>query len=193
MPDLLSRVLAEIDPRRTFDEVARCMDRVMETRPRLPSVVRDWQEFCMIIVDVYMHLEGATFKPPRLLRSGVFLQDMGRCSDAMDKIFGRDGMRVAFGMASRGVGGGLRAVLNTMAKGMAEMEAERRIADTVERIWFSLPFQGKVLVIRQYLQQFGHLLAPDVIERIASDIHGFPKVLCHHPRIIQRRREMGQE
>jgi len=188
----LERLLEEIDPSRTLDEVAARVDRAVNSFPYGSAVVTDVEDFEELIGRFYAHVEGEVLSIGE--RRGFHPElDAGYASQVLNGAYGPQGWKAAFEMARTGVEGGLRGVLTTLAERMAVMYARNEIGARVYAFWEELSPEEWLEAAEEYVDKFGHLLPSELTEGGAWRLKGdFAAVLAEHPFIIRRIRRVGR-
>jgi len=74
---------------------------------------------------------------------------------------------------------------------MAEEYAMNQIRSNISDFWETLSVDEKIEVSREYLEKYGHLIPPELMEGGAVRIRAFFwKVLEEHPRIVKKLRDV---
>ena len=135
------------------------------------NTVADHAEFSHVICDYYRHHFSLTIVRSVTLRGGtVSLPDHWVSSEAwrlVDQSY-RDygGYEGAYRNARSGVAGGMHGVLNGIADMLRSQQEQQYIKHVLHTSVDPMDFEGKVELVRQYLDRFGGYLSPD--ERACS-------------------------
>ena len=192
MATKLERLLSEIDPSRTLDEVAARVDRAVNSFPYGSAVVTDVEDFEELIGRFYAHVEGEVLSIGH--KRGRYPEfDFGLSSELLAEAYGPEGWKTGFEMARRGLEGGLRGVLTTLAERMAVRYAQNEIRARVYAFWEELSPEEWLEAAEEYLGKYRHLLPSELTEGGAWRLKGdFAAVLAEHPFIIRRIRRVGR-
>ena len=192
METKLDRLLASIDPDRTLTATAEAVDRAINTFPMPGGCVESWPEFRDCAGSFVCHVENTVLRvcPPREVHPSM---DFGRACRHLMKEFGPDGDKTGANMAIHGVEGGLRGVLETLGRRMADEYGTNEIKARIGAYWNRLTVDEKLAASKEYLSKYGHLLPEDVTEGSAPRLRAyFPKFLEQHPQLIRRLRNVGR-
>jgi hypothetical protein len=190
MKTKLDKLLYNIDPARTIDQVSARVDKAINSFRVQRHVIKQWGEFQFVLARFFCHLENFILhiRPPRALNPNM---DWSRCCRLIIKEFGADGQRAAFEMVRTGAEGGLYGVLRAVGRRMVVIYAGNEISSRVNFFWNNLSVNEKLSVSKEYLKKFGHLLPRELTERGAIRIRAnFTKVLKEHPYLIRRMRNV---
>lgn len=192
MTSKLDRLLDRIDPSRTLDKDAAEVDQAVNTFYRRRSAVRNRDGFEAHCAEFFGYIEKSVFRlgPGEYLNRDLYWR---RCTDVFNKVFGPNGDRVAFDMATTGKQGGLYQILKILAEHIAEFYSNNQIAFQVNEFWNSLTTNEKLSVSDEYIEKYGHLLPSEFTGINAVRIKmNFFEVLKIHPKLIQSLRRVGR-
>jgi hypothetical protein len=191
MSTKLERLLADIDPSKTYDQVFARADDAINSFQGNCAQITDYNEFGRFMGSFTAHVEK---KILRLYKS-VAGPDLywSRCTQILSQIYGPSGEKAAFEMARTGNEGGLSAVLKTLALRMAEDYAENEICARIDNYWKKLTLNEQLSVTDEYIEKYGHLLPSELTEGSAARLRAnFPKLLAKHPQILHKIRRIGR-
>ena len=116
-----------------------------------------------------------------------------RCSNILEKKFGRSGFKTAFEMAMSGKDGGLYRILKAIAEEMTENYAQNEISARVNQYWSTLSTDEQLAAADEYQSKYGHLLPSEFTAGNGARLKAhFPEILKEHPKMIQRMRRIGR-
>lgn len=191
MPTDLDTLLAQIAPAKTIDVVASRVDQALNTFTIDQAKITDWGEYQTVLSKFFRHAEN------HVLNMGSFQSpdlefEWERCCQILNKAFGESGDKAAFEMVRTGVEGGLRNVLQHLAKQMVNQYSGREIAARITQFWNNLSFDQQFAVMDEYLTKYGHLLPEELTEGSAARLKAnFVQVLNLHPHLTKRLRDTG--
>ena len=192
MATKLERLLENIDPSRTYDQVSARVDRAVNTFAMRRTVIGDWDQYRRILAEFCRHIEKAVLR----IRSDVPVSNefyWGQCVNHLNRAFGPTGYKAAFEMVRTGKEGGLYRILRTIADLMAENYAENEISARISHYWRHLTVDEQLAASKEYLRKYGHLLPAELTEGSAARLRAnFPRVLEEHPKMVHRMRRVGR-
>jgi len=192
MATKLDRLIESIDPMRTLNKVSADVDGAINSFSMNRATIKDWNEYQEYLAGFARHIEKI------VLRMGSGVPDnkefyWARCSNILDKRFGRSGFKTAFEMVMSGKDGGLYRILKTIAEEMAENYAGNEISARVNRYWSTLSIDEKLAAADEYKDKYGHLLPSEFTAGNGARLKAhFPQILEEHPKMIQRMRRVGR-
>ncbi len=188
MKTKLDRLLENIDPDITLNDVASRVDHAVNRFVQTEIVICDFKKFEGLMSRFVRHIENEVLNLPPSFTPSVY--DWGHCSQILDQEYGDQGYKTAFEMARSGIQGGLYAVLKTIASHLIQEYSKRWISNRVHPFWNALSMTEQFEVIEEYAEKYGHLLPADNVEGSGVLLKmNFTQVLEEHPRMIQRLRE----
>lgn len=192
MRSALDKLLAKIDPERTFTANERLADRALNTFCYPGVRVRDWSAFRDCVARFFRHADNVLLRLPRPLEVCPDM-DFHRACLLLKKEFGKEGIKTSAQIAIHGVEGGLYRVLKAIALRLAAEYSANEIGARAMTHWNSLTAQEKLDLTGEYLAKYGHLLPADVTEGNAPYLRAFfPKFLSKHPELLRRLHEAGR-
>jgi len=192
MSSQLDRLLDHIHPSCILDKASADVDQAVNAFYRHRSAVQSRDEFEAYCAEFLSHIEKTVF---RLGPGAPYNKDLywRRCLDILTKVFGPNGDRVAFDMATTGKQGGLYRILKIIAEHIAEFYSNNQIAFRVNEFWNNLTTNEKLSISDEYLKKYGHLLPTEFRGINAVRIKAnFVEILKIHPKIIQSLRRVGR-
>jgi len=201
MATKLEKLLAKIDPSRTYDAVSARVDRAFNSFAMPLSIIPNRQEFENVLADFCCHIEKIVLKPgPGAPADREFywvrafnLIEKAYAPNGYQKAYASNGYQTAYTIVRTGKEGGLYKVFKKMADLMAEKYAKKQINYEIYTYWDTLSVNEKLAASDEYLHKWGHLLPNETTEGSAPRIKAFfTKVLEEHPRILCRLRRIGR-
>lgn len=187
----LRKLLDSIDPRFVSDQIESRANEALNSFGKKSGIVDDWEDFTRLLARFFSHVEKKILRI-NMSRDINFEMDWGRCIRVLHSAFGFNGEKAAFEIARTGVEGGLYMVLKTIAKVMATGYAHNETSARVNQFWESLSVDEKLKFPDEYVAEYGHLLPDELTEKGAFRVKAnFPKVLEHHPNVLNRLRGVG--
>ncbi len=188
----LDRLLEDLDPERTIEDVFRRADEAINSFPMRCAQITDWNEFTACMAEFVVHVESRILRLRQPVRS-AFAFEWGRAVRILTKIYGRSGEKAAFDMARTGNEGGLYGVLKAVAMRIADDLSTNEIIARVNAFWQPHSPEEVLEASSEYLAKYGHLLPSEMTEASAARIRAnFLKVLENHPKLVQRLRRVGR-
>jgi len=188
----LDRLLEDIDPARTLDQVSSRADEAVNSFRMQSGIIKDWQGFRTVLTEFYRHVENTILR----IRSGFSPDpdfDWGRCCRVLVKEYGGSGEKAAFEIARTGTERGFYGVLKAVARQMINEYCGNEISAKISNFWQSLTTDEKLAVSQEYLDKYGNLLPGELTSGSAARIRAnFIRVLEEHPRTVKRLRNIGR-
>lgn len=192
MSTKLDKLLAKIDPSRTYDAVSARVDQAFNSFAMPRSIITSYGEYENVLADFYRHTETAALR----IGAGVPVDRKFfwvRCSKLIKKGYGPDGYHAVYTILKTGKEGGLYSVLKKIANLMIEEYAQNQITYEIYNYWENLTTEERLAAPDEYLSKYGYLLPNDMTEGNAPRIKAFfVKVLKEHPKLIMRMRRIGR-
>ena len=191
MSTKLDKLLQSIDPSRVFDKVSADVDRAVNSFPMRRAKIEDWEEYQEFLAGFFRHIESVVLKlGSKAPHAKGFY--WARCDNILEKEYGPNGFKIAFGMVKTGKDGGLYRIMKIIADQMTENYAQNEISARIIDYLEGLTFHEKLAAADEYLEKYGHLLPSDFTGANGArlKVH-FSAVLNEHPKIIQRMRRIG--
>ena len=184
MTTRLAKLMDELAPQRTIQEVLRRVDIAINSFRADNAQITDWETFRQCIIRFARHVTSRVLGGVEIPETDVELA-WGHWSKVLLKAYGANGEKAAFEYARTGVEGGLLGVLRRFALKQAEQYIDAEIAGRVSVFWTGLTMSEKFAVMDEYLAQYGDLLPSEMTEHGAARLKmDFPGVLRMHPRMI---------
>ena len=190
MSTRLEKILADIDPSKTYDQTFARADDAVNSFSGTYAQITVWGQFNEYLAGFIAHVEAKILK----LNSSPIDSDFygSKCLQLLCRIYGPNGEKAAFEMARTGKEGGLLAVLKAVALRMAEEYAENEINARVSDYWSKLSLDEQSSATDEYFEKYGHLLPAEMIEGSAARLRAnFLKVLEKHPRMLRKYRNLN--
>jgi hypothetical protein len=188
----LRQLLFSIEPERTLNQTAERADVALELFQLPNERIKDWYRYEACMAEFFCHVENMVLRVNPPLEVNQWMH-WGRCIEFLRAEYGADGEQAAFDIVRTGAEGGLYAVLRAVAARMGEWYADNEIKSKVVGYLNRLSAEETLEAMDEYLRVFGHLLPGELTEGAAVRIRAnFYKVLCQHPRLVQRHRRVGR-
>jgi len=186
----LDKLIENIDPSINLDQVSAQVDVALNSFQMERGIVQNRDEFKTVLTELFCHTENTILGicPHRSAHPDI---DWDRCRHILIKEYGVNGVTAAFEIARAGTEGGIYAVLKAVVRQMAEEYAMNQIRSNISVFWETLSVDEKIEVSKEYLEKYGHLIPPELMEGGAVRIRAFFwKVLEEHPRIVKKLRNV---
>ena len=188
----LDRLLEDIDPARTLDQVSSRADEAVNSFRMQSGIIKDWERFRTVLTEFYRHVENVILRIPSFRSPNPDI-DWGRCCQLLLKEYGPNGEKAAFEIARTGTERGFYGVLKAVARQMINEYGGNEISARISNFWESLSTDEKLAASQEYLNKYGHLLPSELTSGSAARVRAnFPKVLEEHPRTVKRLRNIGR-
>lgn len=189
-PSRLERLLKQLDPERSIQEVRRRVEHALAHFPLPVAQTTRWDQFRTCLIHFYCYAQSCALRLPAIREPDAEL-DWGFCCQLLHREYGRNGDKTAFEMARTGQEGGLRRVLRNLAWRMARQYAENEIRARVYTLWNGLSLEEKLALPDEYLARYGHLIPSELREGSAGRVRAdFPAFLVEHARVLDRLRSV---
>jgi hypothetical protein len=192
MTTRLDRLLEEISPERTLDELSARADAALNSFRMTRGQITRWEEFCDCLGQFRRHLDTVLLH----LREPVDIPidySWQRCVPILFDLYGRNGEKASFEFVRTGAEGGLYAVLKAVARAVADQYAANEISGRVLHYWNNLSVDEQFAATDEYLTKYGHMLPSELTEGSAARIRAnFHRVLEEHPRMLRRLHRAGR-
>ena len=187
MKTKLDRLIEQIDPSRTLNDVSSRVDEAVNRFTCGEGSIKDYNRFEQVLTQFVRHVENQVLDMPPDFAPSPY--DWSKCVRMLEKEYGHQGHKVAFEMASTGIAGGLYEILKKVAYHLAFEYAQNEISARVSFFWNDLSMDEKFAAIDEYANKYGRFLPKSYAEGSAVLLKmNFTKVLEEHPRMIQRLR-----
>lgn len=187
MKTKLDKLIEQIDPSRTLNEVSSRVDEAVNRFACSIGSINDYNRFEQVLSQFVRHVDNQVLHMPSDFAPSSY--DWAKCVRILEKEYGDQGHKVAFEMASTGIAGGLYEVLKRVAYHLAYDFAQNEISARVYFFWNDLSMDEKFAAIDEYANKFGKFLPESYVEGSAVFLKmNFTKVLEEHPRMIKRLR-----
>jgi hypothetical protein len=186
----LDRLLDRIDPEHSHQEVSHKADQALLSFTPGKATVSSWEDFRDCVSTFFCHLDNHVLEPrrPRRLHRNM---DFHRAAVLLKRVYGDNAAMAAYECARTGADGGLRRVLQTIARELADEYVDHYANAVIAEYWNGLEPKEKLAAADEYLRKYGHLLPVDMTMGGAPRLRGyFLKVLRLHPKLIRRLREV---
>ena len=169
MKNALERLLDNICPAGTVEEVSRLVDTALITFP-IPARIDRWDIFVRTTVHLCLQVEKAILKP----RGGMPDMDLsfywGLYRRFLVAAFGHHGDKAAFELARTGNEGGYRTVATKVAEAIVRDYSGNWIKAHVWSYWNGLSNEEKYAAADEFLVKCGHLLPWELTEGSAGRV-----------------------
>ena len=136
MSTKLEKLLADIDPSKTYGQTLARADDAINSFSGTSGQITDWDKFSRYMASFTAHVESKILQlHPCPVGSDFYWL---KCMQLLCHIYGSNGEKAAFEMARTGNEGGLFSVLRTVALRMAEEYAENEIEARIADYWKKL-------------------------------------------------------
>ena len=186
-------LLIELEEKTIAQKIGIPHDEARMRYPLRSNTVGNFDEFSWVIGDYYNH------HFTNCVSSGGMLSETeasSRAKELLEQEYRRrrGDIVTAYNDSHDGTNGGLRVVLDTIAEALKAKSVERYIRDAFDRYVAPSSWEQKVDIIRQFIAQFGDLLASsirsDQPERYAQNyqelIHSYVTALQNTSSIFRR-------
>jgi len=188
MATKLDKILDEIDPSRTIDDVENLINNAFASYYREKNTVDSWNEIEPCLADIFRTLENAALSIGGEFRGNVGF-DGSRAMHLLSQEYGSN--QTVYDIMLSGAEGGIYSILKALARLMAEEYSRNEIGARVSDWWESLSTEEKLEAPDEYLRKFSEILPQSVIQDNYRLKAYFWQVLEEHPRLIKRIRDQG--
>jgi hypothetical protein len=189
MPETLWELLDRLDPSNMIEAPTRRVDEALNALNPLPAQVAGDREFGDCLLRCYLSIEAAVLELDRPMDSGQYALDIYRCRKVLHDLYGPKGWYTARTRATTGVEGGLRAVINEMARRMLDRTIAAVLQGEIEAWWYDVPKSERAKVVGDYLERFVTVLPQTVVRAGPAIQEYFEKVLEEHIYMVHRLRQ----
>jgi len=188
----LKSFLRTIDPDKTIWEAERRADQAFNSFDPGSWSINDRDEFLNCLSRFYWHVDSHILGTTRIQNPNPeFTKGLAR--DILSKLYGVRGENVAFDMSRNGIDGGLYRVLKDFAAQRAHYYGNNWVSTRVSEFYNGLTNSEKAEAAKEYVREYGHLLPADQIQGEAIKVQVyFYDILCSHPDLISRMRQIGR-
>ena len=188
----LDRLLVQISPERVIVETFNRANEAINTFNAKSAQPNEWDEFRCCMADFLRHVDCCSLRLRRPVEvSSDFCWSL--CARVLLKVYGSSGEKAAFEMARTGCGGGLYAVLRSVAMHVAEEYAKNEIQARVNAYLDGLTVEQQLEASSEYIAKYSRFLPSEMTEASAARIHAdFGKVLQRHPWLILKIHDVGR-
>ena len=180
----LNKLLKDIDPKVTIDDVERKVNKAVQAFKG--KSFSNYDDFTKLIGEFYQHVYNQIycFDNSYKLPPG---HDIGYANEILSFSYGHNNpLHTAYEIARTGVEGGLRQILSDLANQIAQKESTNWIRIRVLKFWNELSPNEWDDVADSYIDKFGHLFPSDVLEGEALRIRQhLPDILMMHPDLVR--------
>jgi len=189
----LAHLLERLDPERTLDQVAACVDAAINCFPLSSTRTETWPEFTTCLERFFLHLHDFALRLGVGFDHGPPGRHWGRCSYALEQLYGPNGASAAFRQACGGTAGGLLGVLRALAEHVVRELADREIAALVAEFLNPLSPAARFAAAREYLKVYGRFLPAELQSGgMPLLVIRLEAALRQHPYLLQRLRRIGR-
>lgn len=188
----LKSFLRTIDPDKTIWEAERRADQAFNSFSPDSWSISDHDELLNCLSRFYWHVDSHILGISRAQNPNPeFTKGLAR--DILDDIYGVRGEYIAFDMSRSGIDGGLYRVLKDFAAKRASYHGNNWVSTRVSEFYNGLTNSEKAEAAREYVREYGYLLPADQTkdDAIRVQVH-FYDILCSHPDLISRMRQIGR-
>jgi hypothetical protein len=187
----LDKLLKEIDPFQRIGEIHKRMNSAIKSFSYGSLTIRNWHEYENYLAKFFCHAENVTLRVKMPVHPKMHYH---RCIPFLNEEFGPNGEKIAYKMAKTGVNGGIYAVLNIIAKRLAEFYTRNTIRSFVDRYWNKLTYNERIAAAKEYRRKYAHLFPLDYTEKspefIAANLQ---KILEEHSFMVKRIRKFMRQ
>ncbi len=189
MPSRLDRLLEDIHPTSTLEDVAASVDDAFNSFSEEAVGVEQWgwDDLDDYLGRFFQHIMCSHF---RLNASPAESQEyLAMNAHVLEREYGRNWHKIVLRIVRKGVEGGLPVVLRNAARRLAEHWSHNRIGSLVSEYWEELSDDQRQAAAAEYLDKYGTLLSRDAREQLARQPWFFlPRILEEHPHLVARTR-----
>ena len=188
----LDRLLARISPEKVIVKTFNRANEAINTFNVKSAQPNEWDEFRCCMADFLQHTERHSLRlhSPAAMASDYYWP---LCVRVLMKVYGSSGEKAAFEMARTGCGGGLYALLRSVAMHVAEEYAKTEIQAKVNAYLDDLTVEKQLEASSEYIAKYGRFLPSEITEASAARIHSeFRQVLQRHPWMILKIHDVGR-
>jgi len=188
----LNSFLKLIDPDNTIYETEQRTSDAINSFHAGSGSISDIDDFQDLLGRFYWHVDsyilgiGGKSNPNRDFTRGLAL-------NVVNELYGYQGLKTAYEMASAGVEGGLYRVLKDFADQRARYYINNGVSTRVYEFLKNMSFDEKLDVAIEYKRRFGHILPAEIMKssdaNLVSILH---RVLESHPDLISRMRNIDR-
>ena len=182
----LTSLMNELDERTIALKVGIPHDNA-RVRYRLDrNTVSDFDDFTDVITDYEQHHVAACVAPGAALSRA---QAGGRAKEQIEEEYRRrhgGNLVTAFNDAQDGTNGGLRRILDIIAEKLKAEAVERHIRHAFDTHVSPDSWEGKVALIREFLDRFGHTLSPSIrVDQAARYAQNYQDLIRSYLKALQ--------
>ena len=182
MPTKLEKLLQDIDPSKTIDEIERNLDRGVMSYHRSKNMVYSYEECEECIADMAQHLFNIHFNQPKNYKNkGVFAEAF----NLLIKEYGS--FQTIYQIMTSGAEGGIYTILKTLARLMTEEYSHRRISSLVSDYLKTLSSNEIILAAEEYIKLNKHIIPIGEKQRARITFY-FDQTLLEYPFMIKKLR-----
>jgi hypothetical protein len=188
MTTKLDKLLKEIDPFHKIERIHSRMNSALRTFSYGSLTIRNWHEYENYLAKFFCHIENVTLRVKMPVHPEIYYH---RCIRFLNEEFGPAGEKIAYKMAKTGVNGGLFAVLDIIAKRLANFYTRNTIISYVDKYWNKLSYSERIAAAKEYRKKYAHLL-PSIYTDGSTELMAgkLQKILEEHPFMIKRIRQV---
>ncbi len=188
MTTKLDKLLKQIDPFQRIGEIYKRMNSALRTFSYGSLTIRNWQEFEKYLAKFFCHAENVTLRVKMPVHPEMHYH---RCIRFLNEEFGPNGEKIAYKMAKTEDNGGLFAVLNAIAKRLAEFYTRNTIISFVDKYWNKLTYNQRITAAKEYQKKYHHLI-PSIYSEGSPELMAanLQKILEEHPAMLERMRQV---
>lgn len=189
MTTKLDKLLKKIDPFHRIGEIHKRMYSAQKTFSYGSLKIRNWHEYQNYLARYFCHIENVSLKVKMPVHPEMHYH---RCIRFLKEEFGPNREKIAYEMAKIGVNGGLYAVLNILAKRLAEFYTRNTIISYVDEYWNKLSYNARMAAAEEYRKKYRSLF-PATYKDVSTKLLAahLPRILEEHMYLLKRFREIG--
>ncbi len=194
MSTKLDRLLYDIAPERTIDEVAACVDEAVNTFswPDMKRI-REPEQVKSLIARLFAHIESRVLDiNPARQAHPVF--DWSQAKALLKSIYGAQVEHAVVRKVLTGVDGGFSGLVRDLTRAMTQEYSGNCVRARIREFWQGLSSnKERFAVIEEYVNKYGRFLPGELLDDGAVPIHGsFLQTLEKHAEMMATIRRTGR-
>ena len=179
MATKLERLLEQIDPKNSIDDIEKRVNHAVATYRYAKNTVDSWEECEPCLAQMFQHLQSSLFRFPEEL---AYDQAM----NLLNKEYSR--FQTVFDIMLSSAEGGIKTILRALARLMVEHYSRRHVSNRVIDYWNGLSVEEKMAAPEEYLNLYSDVLPQDSRDKIRLKAY-FDQVLKEHPFMLKKIRD----